>query len=447
MTPFSKRICLKKTGPNRVKRSLSRWHNLMIMISFAMPQIAMTAPIGLSEWLTAESGPALTELSIESPRFRGETVVIRELHNDIPRAASNQLSAQIKRWLKQKLLSDTRLRIPVENTDLCQPVQADIVLGIKIETLNEKKHSVSLAFLDLREGIWINQSMQNWTGRLTDAQRRALNNPLDETTGQTMATTATFDVQQPEEIAQHLKRALDSRYACQQQLPSPLMFVAGESSNTQKIIEKLKTKLGHYPLTTDPQVAASLLRIIETPTTIELRAGTDATALLLASVPLTTDQTEIRTPAPLLSGISVTSGQRLCRRQGRECIELGYEVQQKSWIYQFYTQQGSLVPVSCQMPTRQTRGTEHIGLKVRETHDASRPSLGFYVLATDNTRAAQEVAQLLNTTDQCSGFSATDDWRSALTGLINQYGITWQAVHLQNVNGPTLISQWGSFRD
>ncbi|MDZ7684836.1 MAG: hypothetical protein U5O39_07355 [Gammaproteobacteria bacterium] len=73
-----------------------------------------------------------------------------------PVAISDGLTDRVRDQLTTSLLSQSSARIVLDRTDRCTPASVAHVLGIEIERDTGADYRVSLAIVDIEEGIWVN---------------------------------------------------------------------------------------------------------------------------------------------------------------------------------------------------------------------------------------------------------------------------------------------------
>ena len=142
----------------------------------------------LGTWLRSNAGPALADLMKREPRFIGESIDIVALKQGQPTSIDTALTNDISEEVRQILLAKPGIRMPLKS---CEPGRANVVVGIRIDRLDRHRHRVMLALLDLEENIWINQSPQVWTGKLTTRQYRLHSQPAISSCGSTDSTSGT----------------------------------------------------------------------------------------------------------------------------------------------------------------------------------------------------------------------------------------------------------------
>jgi len=162
---------------NRFTRTLFVVATLICAAHLPLASAQVSGDLGL--WLHRNAGPGISDIVNGNPRFIGESIRIVALKDGQPSEIDNELVRRIRGLLQQALLENSTIRIPVEQAGTCHPRDVNIVLGIEVSEHNHNEHQILLAFLDVDENVWINQSTHLWTGRLTAEQRSLLSQPTN----------------------------------------------------------------------------------------------------------------------------------------------------------------------------------------------------------------------------------------------------------------------------
>lgn len=371
----------------------------------------------LGLWLHNRAGPAISQLVNEHPRFIGESIRIVALNAGRPGEIDNELAQRIRGSLQQELLDNSSVRLPLDHADSCYAPDVNIVLGIEVSRHDRLEHRVMLAFLDLDENVWINQSAQLWVGRLSTHQKNLLSKS-------TNVLQTTFHEADTRRIAESFAAQLK----CTPPLETPV-YVSTDNEPLKKDLSMAFSR--NMTITTDQREAQTILAVTNRDENLlSLELVTESEGIPLAQVRLKT----ISPPMSLLSAINRGERKRECRGHGRHCVDIDYEIFEDSYVFEFYTKKGAMVPLTCEVPAPRS-GITRYGLKVLPTETLARPSLGYYVLATRDITAARHVADALSSGSAHCGRNPTKKWTTALSTVISRYHIDWRAIHLINTRG------------
>ena len=137
----------------------------------------------------------------------------------------------------------------------------------------------------------------------------------------------------------------------------------------------------------------------------------------------------------LLSPLLIDDRKVECRGEGRHCVELTYETYGDAFVFEFFTRSGELYALDCDEPRKPHYGDRRKGLRVPASGHVDRPSLGFYVVATQNRDVARQIRQALHeSSSSCEGF-ADAEARTRLTRLVASPAVDWQAILLRQEQG------------
>ena len=376
----------------------------------------------VGEWLFQSSTPALTKLINEHPRFRGESIRLASLNNGHPVRRSDELTTRIVEQLKYSLLRETSVRIPASHANPCAPIRGDIVLGVEVTRFSARKHKVLIGLIDTRENRWINKSVQTWIGRLTTKQREIFNQVFDHHPGDMYYTD------EIEPIATALVEQLD----CSHDLANPV-YVSSDNAELRVHLERLLA--GKAALTESRRAAQTVLNVDPLAAgTVTMTIDGPVHSVRVAEVVLV----ERPAPVPLLSGIQQERRKVRCRGHGRACIDVGFELYEPAFVFQFVTKLGRFLfyNLECDKPAYSPPGEIVVGLKVAERPTWQRPSLGYYVLATRDPGSAQKIHTILSgASPQCSGNTGKSSaWIHELAKILDKPDIAWQSIHLLNAD-------------
>ncbi len=208
-------------------------------------------PLGI--WITQQASPKLGEILTQHPRFKGERIKIMAMRDGHPIAVTDQLTDHIREQLIEDLLSIADVKIVFDDTNRCNPIRVDIILGIEVQKHDSREHRISLAMVDIEEGIWLNGTNLFWHVRLSNSQRRAFDTSLLN-----RSTPTVLNIHQTTEIAQ----ALYTQLQCNKAIATPLFFEPAEDDPERKVLRKLIEKISNQTLTTiDKEAAASIITL------------------------------------------------------------------------------------------------------------------------------------------------------------------------------------------
>jgi len=229
----------------------------LFMISLLMPwsgvHAARVVDGSLGAWIEREVSPMLSKLLTNHPRFKGEPIKIMAMSDGFPITVSNKLTNQIREQLTQDLLSGAEVKIVFDDNNRCRPVKVNTILGIEVQKLYAGNHRVSLAMVDIEEGIWLNGTNISWNGKLTSGQRRAFKASVERRVAASILASY-----QTSEIAE----ALYSQLQCNEAIISPVFFEPAGGDSGQAVLRHLRKKFSSSVLTTiDKNTAASIISL------------------------------------------------------------------------------------------------------------------------------------------------------------------------------------------
>ncbi len=442
----------------------------LFMISLLMPwsgvHAARVVDGSLGAWIEREVSPMLSKLLTNHPRFKGEPIKIMAMSDGFPITVSNKLTNQIREQLTQDLLSGAEVKIVFDDNNRCRPVKVNTILGIEVQKLYAGNHRVSLAMVDIEEGIWLNGTNISWNGKLTSGQRRAFKASVERRVAASILASY-----QTSEIAE----ALYSQLQCNEAIISPVFFEPAGGDSGQAVLRHLRKKFSSSVLTTiDKNAAASIIslrlpefyseafksqhqkpvtgsytlglaniddplqvhRIAEVQVSLRHSAGTNISAHQ-AIYP----NTQYRAASGILSEIHIAQGHsrdNVCEPRKKDCVDVSFDLNQPAYTVLFYSVNGQVAPLSCKPPGQKQVGKQHYGLKVSAGLDPNRPTVGFYALAFKDRSAARRIHTAISkSTSNCGGRKqSTSSWMVSLTRLLDTYSnkypgrTDWQAIHL-----------------
>jgi hypothetical protein len=413
---------------------------LLIMFSPIL-SAARVVDGSLGHWIAVEASPKLAEKLSNHPRLKGESIKLMAMKNGHPIRVTDVLTEQIREQLRDDLLTLADVRIVFEDESRCKAIDVDTVLGIEVEVHDNRSHRVSLAIVDINEGVWLNGTNLSWLGRMTNTQRSALNTQLNQ--------DDLISHFKPTEFAE-MATALHRQLKCNEFIATPIFFEPPEDDISQGILRELREKITNRNLITlDRSIAASIITFSSTAGSggsliLELRdIGTPDQAFRIAEVyvasqhPQKSQDPISQQAQKVISAIQIEEGRAardVCRSQSIRCIPVRFNLTQSAYTVLFYTVNGTMSMQTCETPRRQKTGMYTFGLNVPPDQSGSVPELGFYALAVTDRRAALSIHQLLKkNASRCSRItSPNDQWLSSLENLLNQYRskVSWQTIHL-----------------
>ena len=157
---------------------MRRTASLIITVCFAacfgVKSWAAT-PISLDGWLARDAAPKLARTLGQHPKFSGEVIRMSGMQDGHLTDATNQLVQEIERELTLQLNRYDNVRIRWNGSE-ARPSDAPVhyVLGIEVRRKGTHRHTVTLAIVDVSEGIWVSGTAHRGSGRLSRTQQTAL---------------------------------------------------------------------------------------------------------------------------------------------------------------------------------------------------------------------------------------------------------------------------------
>jgi hypothetical protein len=418
-------------------------HTFFILMMMLSPILnaARVVDGSLGHWIADEASPRLAEKLSNHPRFKGEKIKIMAMKNGYPTRVTDALTEQIREQLRDDLLTLADARIVFDDENRCQTINVNTVLGIEVEVHNSRSFRVSLAFVDINEGVWLSGTNLSWLGRVSNSQQKAFNAPLAR-----FEPTSVFMPSEFTEMATALHRQLK----CNDFIATPIFFAPPENEFERGVLRKLREKIANRNLVTLDKSVASSFITLKSPAGasgslfLELRDSvTPEQVVRIAEVSIANqhplhsqDPVSHHTPN-IISAIQIDEGRstrNVCRNQKKGCIPVSFNLTRSAFTLLFYTVNGEVLNLSCKTPQRQKMGEYNFGLNVPTEDSNPIPGLGFYALAVTDKRAAQSLYQLLKTNASGCGqrISPNDRWMASLENLLKQYdtSVDWQAIHL-----------------
>lgn len=420
----------------------------------------------LGRWLDETAAPELAETLSRHPKFKGETIRFVPMLNGRAESAGNRLVQAVEQRLTRHLIRSDGVRIAWERArEPCTaPEEAPYLLGIEIQQRGPDVYHLSIAMVDVDEGVWVSGVSLAWKGRLLAAEQAALATrvrggppgsmesplPLSDsgTIGELMleglscAVPAGLDgslyVAMPAEaeysgISQVLARQLSVR---------PLVAVTIDRARASWEMGLSARPLGNG---TDELVA----------TLRDLRR--DGAVQQIASVVVSRPRNErpdlatpLGMPRALLSGLSyeMTRSRGVCQASsgsGR-CVEVSFDLLHPAYLLVVSSRDDRLESQVCGRSLRVAQpGSRRYRLIVSSSAvTAGRPDAGVYVLAVEKRSVAHRIARQINAAPgACPGGvqESAGQWLQGFSRLLGEYGheVDWRAAHFRT--GPDGITR------
>ncbi len=451
---------------NRTLHIISAKLAVALFFGMTVPAHAFRVVDGsLGSWLEREASPKLVEMLVRHPRLKGQRLKIMGIEDGNPVALSNKLGADIKDQLTQDLLTQTGIRLVFDERAGCARDKTSLVLGIVTQRHDSNRHRVTVAMVDVEEGLWLGGANFSWNGRLTDSQRLAFRTSLSG-----IENRHALDVHSIDLIADALAEQVD----CLPTIESPVFFLQKAGSLEQSVLPRLIEQFSRRSRVVGKQAEAkSILRLHHA----RLAGNNSALSLTLASVdsPELVQQiakVNVSGVAPgalpaayanevsgagtrsgegrrylselTLSNRTLKNGNGRCANKTPGCVRVHFELYRPAFVVAFYTRNGVPVPLNCRLGAEHTAGKHQINVDVPYGSELNRPTLGVYTLAFSQRGPAEILQRELNMgSPSCSSSpSEPDTWVSSFTRALSRYkqGVEWRALHLmRDGNGITRL--------
>ncbi len=412
----------------------------LVMVLLCSDVSAAEVSGALGVWLRTVAGPHMVELLGNHPRFKGEPVRIMAMKGGQPIEATDQLTDQIRTELTHRLLAETDVRIPLSPRGGCRSAGVYSVLGVELVP-DGSRHAVTVAMLDVDEGIWINGSLVKWSGRLDRGQKNLARRTIRR-------VSSVFAVDQTDAIAEELV----DQWSCNNLIASPVFVSAPDNWLGTAILHDLRWRLRGKTLLSDSRDQAATHAELRLPAqalgNVSVHVvlpdgpvlGQRVASVAVSGLAPGTPSPSGFLPAPadaLLSELQTDPDQRLCR--GEDCIDVSTELLQSAYVLPFYTRDGAATPLGCSLESRQRPGELRFGIHVPASSVARRPSVGFYVLAVNDATIARRLQKhLVRAGGKCSSNSQdTGQWVVGLQEIVrnNAASVSWRAIHMRRDSG------------
>lgn len=416
----------------------------------------------LSRWLDTEVAPQLAERLGRHPDFRHAVIDFMTVTDGAPSADATRLHAAVKQQLRQHLLMVEGVQLHLESTpSACAPVRdIDYAIGIEVDRGSGRDTRITVALLDLNRRVWVSGLGSSWHGRLTDAQRRAHEEPVQRAAPGSAGSP--FAVGEATAVAASLLEQI--RCVLPRGVDGGVYLETPAGPQLEQIALELRRRLLLTPLFVPAereQDAEWLLRVHANRDfggTAELVVelidrGSDARQRLAAAFvergtrtaqnPATepgVSSGPVAQPAHNpLSPLTVTVVQRagVCRdNRDNACAEVRLELAQASHLLVFSTSEGAVSVPQCRAEASLREAGEYrFRLPVGTRSSAQRPATGFYAIAIRDREAALDLQRIVAAAPGACGTPADtqrDAWIARLGAALQRYGhaVHWRAVHL-----------------
>ena len=460
----------------------SGWFVLVVGLAGSAQADSRLLNGSLGQWLDATAAPQLAELLSTHPRFKGETVRFVELRDGQPLATGTALAQAVEQRLTQQLLRREGVRLAWRDEPETCAVPQDIpyLLGLEIRRDGSRSHRLNISMVDVEEGVWVSGVSLSWEGRLSLAERAALDvkvdvgiagsteNPLSARDSTRISEIMRGELQcslpggldgpvylqvPPEAvlaaIAQSLGRAISV---------TPLAALTLDRERAEWVMELKVRRIGAAGQelvltlrdTTDDAVVQQVASVFVTGLNVSLPPDprTIVATNTVEGEPLLHPAAEVlvlpRTPE-LLTQLSVRDSERngICDANDAQtdgCVEVDFRLLRPAYLLVMSTQDQRLRSQSCGRNLRLTRpGERRYRIRIPlATQTGTQPDAGFYVLATENRDLALRILRHLNSGPgvcaSARGRQSLAAWLSGMKDLLREHEveIDWRASHLRH---------------
>ena len=411
----------------------------------------------LGRWLSSEAYPRFSELVGKHPRFNGELIQVISMSGGQPAAQSDALTQAIRKQLTQQLTRLRSVQIAWREPERACGIRrtAPYLLGVEVARESRGRYSVTLALVDVEEGVWVNGGYQQWRGSLTLDERTALGRVVSE--GAPGSIDAPIAAQNRSVIVAQLLERIDC--ALRGGLDGSVRVVAAQPEDEllQNLVVDLRGRyatsasvhLAEDPAAADWELSLALSESAALSVSASLvpvaGAASQAGAQRLATVfvsrksatsgatvarvprPVATDSTSAASPASRggdadreslivdLHEVPSRPGEP-CHRLSAACVEVTFDLAFPSYVIVLRTQPGQSMKLgSCGSP-RRTSGSKRYRLSVRD------PGAGFYALATRDADLASRLQRTLAAGAENCGARSRTDWLGGLEKTLARAG-------------------------
>ena len=401
----------------------------------------------LGRWLQQQAIPELVTLVGKHPRFRGEQIRVVTMKDGSPTTAGNGLSHALRDRLTHRLTRVQGVQIAWQNqTARCGvPRKPPYLLGVEIDVQSRSNALITIAMVDVEEGIWVSGGYLQWRGPLTQAERRAFS--------QAVSAAPVGSVDSPLPATEHaqISTLLQQQIECSLRGGLEGSVEVTIANPEDELLGALAVEL-HDALTHSATVNA--VKSVQANATseaewqLELRTSTDvgesvvailsskaARAAQLAAVYVhrseESNTASNAAPAVNTSELTLIDGLHevplkpgdTCYRRSAKCLDVQFELAAPSYVFVLRTQpSGEMNLGSCTSPVK-TTGTKRYRMYLRDA------GAGFYALATSDRLLARRLhGQLAAGAKNCRE-TVRGDWLADLEVTLAQADapVDWRA--------------------
>ncbi|MEM9741520.1 MAG: hypothetical protein AAF918_02425 [Pseudomonadota bacterium] len=465
-------MSIRKADPRRVELSsraffasgvccpIDWFRNLAMMLVLGFPVAGWSAePRGeLGLWLKQSVAPALVERVGSHPRFSGSTIELVALDGDQPTDTTNRLIAGMHDYLRHRLLEQSRARIAWQRSNDCERERPSVyLLGVGVRRLSGNRYQVRIGALDPEEGVWLPGTSFRWQGLLSTADRRLLRDRYRD------GTAGSRTLPLPLDDAAAVSNAFVAQLRCS--------FPFGLEGTVDLVDDGARQGLEAQLL--DDLIAAGLARGVEadreadwlltlqsgpvTGTTRELAliaaAEGERGRQRLARVFVRDDGRSVEQSAgsfeqpalvpyadgPLLGAVTRGADERCDSRSRESCAVLDFKLNRSAYLFSFRTEGGTVEPSQCQPRASMAEDGRR---RYRVPVSDERGPMTFYVVATRDPEAAEELARLLRGVGSyCSRSSQLPNrWLERLEAALSvDDSLSWRAIEI-NAAAPVAVA-------
>jgi len=448
--------------PQRRLLSFAFTSILLLSTSIAHADSALLTG-SLGRWLDTDATPKLVEVLSKHPKFSGEVVKIVSLDNGKPVQDLSQMHQAVQAHLTQQLRKHPGVRLAwQESAHTCGvPQNLTYLLGIEIKASSAQNQSLSIGMIDVAESVWVSGVSLNWRGRLSSAERLALNRPVGSRPNGTIASP--LPVNATEAIAELLQRNI--RCSLPEGLNGSVYVEPAQSAALNRVRGQLKRELTLSAVAAmaaspdDAQWTIALAttsmgsQIEELVATLKDRdgeanqhlasvfvTGSNNTKVVADDVRIATVRSELLTPMQLQrasSGGVCTSH----RDDPDPCVEVTFDLTRTAYLFVLSSNDRQLRSSSCERNARRLdAGPRKFRMRIPTSRHPGTADAGVYAIAVEDRSAARAIARhIRKAPGACATHSSRGmkNWLSELDEILNRYPNTyqWQAVHLDALAG------------